>query len=338
MLDSIERKTAASGMVDYAKPVIIHETGRSRVDLVPFFINHSDRSGLSIKLQSLKKATPPLQWAEVEEKSLSLDENATLALASALERLLAITGQNGVGSFIALRVDGGEVDFGAYDPEEAAKALIGALSDEGIASHLAGVPLGPRIVQALKYSVRLEEMKQAMSELRALLDSGAVVESKFQHWCEEHPWALGNQFVVTDEVRNITTEDQVDLLVPRINAGFRDIIELKRPDMDVLHYDKTHRDWYFSHETAMAIGQCHRYLDVFYDAASRGLLGHEDIVAYHPVATIVIGRSKGWAEDKVKALHGLNSRLSDIRVVTYDYLLAQGDSLVDYLSSELEDQ
>lgn len=144
MLDSIDRKTAASGMVDYAKPVIIHETSRSRVDLVPFFIPHSDRSGLSIKLQSLKKAAPPLQWVEVEEKSLSLDEDATLALASALERLLAVTGQNSVGSYIALRVSDGEVDFGGHDPEEAAKALIGALSDEGIASHLVGMPFGPK--------------------------------------------------------------------------------------------------------------------------------------------------------------------------------------------------
>ena len=55
---------------------------------------------------------------------------------------------------------------------------------------------------------------------------------------------------------------------------------------------------------------------------------------YSP-ATIVIGRSFGWSEDETKALHGLNSRMSSIRIITYDHLLAQGESLVDYLSSSV---
>lgn len=38
----------------------------------------------------------------------------------------------------------------------------------------------------------------------------------------------------------------------------------------------------------------------------------------------------------MRALHGLNSRLNGIRVVTYDFLLAQGESLVDYLSNNVE--
>ena len=36
----------------------------------------------------------------------------------------------------------------------------------------------------------------------------------------------------------------------------------------------------------------------------------------------------------MKALHGLNSRLTGIRVITYDHLLAQGESLIDYLSNQ----
>jgi len=41
----------------------------------------------------------------------------------------------------------------------------------------------------------------------------------------------------------------------------------------------------------------------------------------------------GWDEDKLKALHGLNRRLSGIMVKTYDQLLAQGQRLVDMLIS-----
>lgn len=75
----------------------------------------------------------------------------------------------------------------------------------------------------------------------------------------------------------------------------------------------------------------HRYLDRLQDVAANGLLDHPEIVAYHPRAIIVIGRSQGWDKDKLKALHGLNSRLSGVTVMTYDQLLAQGERLVEVL-------
>lgn len=64
------------------------------------------------------------------------------------------------------------------------------------------------------------------------------------------------------------------------------------------------------------------------------LLGNEHIVAYHPEATIVIGRIVSWDKEKKKALFGLNSRLTGIRVIKYDHLLTQGESLIDYLSNQ----
>jgi len=337
-LEPINRRTASSGRVDFSTPVTIHETSKSRVVMVPFYIPHTDHSELAIKLLSYRKADPPNNWVEVEEKSISLDSNATSVLSAELARHLAVAREGDAGIYLPLRVGSGKVDLNGRDPEEVARALIGVLGEESIARHLNGMELGQRLVQALRYSVRLEEMKSAMAELKMHLELGESDESVYQRWCESHPWAFGNQFVVNDEIRNITIQDQVDLLIPRINAGYRDIVELKRPDMDVLSYDSTHRDFFFSRHVSMAIGQCHRYLDVFSEAASKGLLGHEDIIAYHPTATVVIGRSWGWDKDKIKALHGLNSRLNDIKVVTYDYLLAQGESLVDYLSNEVAEQ
>ena len=230
----------------------------------------------------------------------------------------------------------GYTDLANLNPEVAVSALISALEQEDIAAHLKGVKLSDGLTRALRYSVRLGEMKAAMLELRGLLDSGMNDERCYQKWCEEHPWAFGNNFVVNDEIKNITTQDQVDILVPRLLAGFRDIIELKRPDMEVLHYDDAHRDYYFSSNVSKALGQCHRYLDVFAEAANKGLIGNEHIVAYHPEATIVMGRMIGWSEAK-KALHGLNARLSGVRIITYDHLLAQGESLIDYLSN-IEDE
>jgi hypothetical protein len=133
-------------------------------------------------------------------------------------------------------------------------------------------------------------------------------------------------------VRDISTGDRLDILLPTVIAGYRDLVELKRPDMPVLLYDQGHRDFYFSADVSKAIGQCHRYLDVLHEIAANGLRDHPEIVAYHPRAIIVIGRSSDWDEDKLKALHGLNRRLSGLVVMTYDQLLAQGERLVEILS------
>jgi hypothetical protein len=67
--------------------------------------------------------------------------------------------------------------------------------------------------------------------------------------------------------------------------------------------------------------------------AGKGLRDHPEIVAYHPRAVVVIGRSNEWDQDVHRALHGLNRRLSGIKIMTYDHLLAQGERLLDTLQS-----
>jgi hypothetical protein len=331
--NAIERKAAASGHVDYASPIVLSETSKTRVSAIPFFIQHSDHSELSLKIQTMRKTDPPFNWVEIEDKSITLSEEATRKLAAELPKYYAVAGEDSAGDYVVVRMSDGYTDVANLDPDVAVSALITALGQEDIAAHLSGIELGEGLTKALRYSVRLSEMKTAMTELRGLLDGGTNDERFYQAWCEEHPWAFGNNFVVNDDIRDITIQDQVDILVPRLLAGFRDIIELKRPDVEVLRYDESHRDYYFSSDVSKAIGQCHRYLDVFTEAAKNGLIGNEHIVAYHPEATIVMGRMVEWPEEKCKALHGLNARLSGIRIITYDHLLAQGESLIDYLSN-----
>ena len=75
---------------------------------------------------------------------------------------------------------------------------------------------------------------------------------------------------------------------------------------------------------------------MLHELAAKGLRDHPEVVAYHPRAIIVIGRSQGWSDDRLRALHGLNGRLAGIMVMTYDHLLAQGERLVEMLSPKPE--
>lgn len=327
------RKEAQSGQIEYCTPFILSENSKTRITAIPFFVQHSDHSELALKIQTTRKANPPESWLRIEEKTISLNSDATRILANELPKLAMIAKEDSSGDYIVIKASDGTANLDELDPSEVTDALLSVLGQDSIAAHLQGKSLGSKLVEAIKYSVRLEEMKIAMAELREHLKSDNNLESTYQAWCEKHPWAFGNQFIVNDKIRNITIQDSVDILMPRIIAGYRDIVELKRPDKEVLNYDETHKDYYFSAEVSKAIGQCHRYLDVFGQVAAKGLLGNEQIVAYHPEATIVIGRSLDWDNTKIKALHGLNSRLSGISIITYDHLLAQGENLVDYLSN-----
>ncbi len=75
---------------------------------------------------------------------------------------------------------------------------------------------------------------------------------------------------------------------------------------------------------------------MLHEVASNGLRDHPEVVAYHPRAIVVIGRSIRWEEARLRALHGLNRRLSGITVMTYDHLLAQGERLVEMLAPKGE--
>jgi hypothetical protein len=240
------------------------------------------------------------------------------------------------GNFLVIRVANGEAKLDGHDPHALVAALTKVLAQPELAKHLSATELTHELATALRGSIRLSEMRAAVAALRGSLDRGDAGEQIYQQWCEEHCWAFGNAYVVRDDVRSISTGDKLDLLLPTVIAGYRDIVELKRPDKDVLLFGAAHKNFYFSADVSKAIGQCHRYLDILHDAAKHGLLDHKEAVAYHPRAIIVIGRSNDWSEAQQQALHGLNRRMNGISVMTYDHLLAQGERLIEMMSPSVD--
>lgn len=332
----VNRRRARSGQVSYSDPIILHESIRRRIVLIPFYIPHSDRTELAVKLQTYRKSEPPDDWLLFEDKSLSLNETAARRLLRSLRDFFAVAEEAEDGSYLLIGITDGIADLEKHDPALVARALAKALSQREIVKHLRETELSDELVRALRGAIRLSDMRKAVEALRQHLDRGETSEQAYQEWCERHTWAFGNAYVMKDHVREISPGDILDLLLPRVISGYRDIVELKRPDMDVLRYEKSGRYYYFSAEVSKAIGQCHRYLDVLHEEAAKGLRDHPEIVAYHPRAILVIGRSSDWSADEFRALHGLNRRLSGITVMTYDQLLAQGERLLQMLSEEVE--
>jgi len=245
-MDSIDRREASSGKVSYSDLVVLHETSKSRVVMVPFFVRHSDHTELAVKLVTYRKAPPPHYWALVEDKSLSLKEPAARRLLESLKSHLAVSEQDQDGNFLVVRVSQGTADIGKHDPKTVATALANVLSQKDILTHFVNVDLSEEFISAFRSAIRLKEMQLAVTHLREYLDNGETSEQIYQDWCDAHTWAFGNAYVVRDKVRAISAGDKLDMLLPTVISGYRDLVELKRPDMTVLNWDEAHGNYYFA--------------------------------------------------------------------------------------------
>jgi len=329
----LHRREAQSG-IEYADPVTIHKTSASLILFRPWYIPHRTKPArLAGKLEKwrVKKGVRVGVTPEVE---LALNEDACTELMSALQLHSGFASGAEVGDYAVIRL--GDVTGLGRDPAALARGFASVLADEEVVRHLIDEDLAPSLVTALRGSLRIRELKLAVEELEGMLDAGKTAERDYQAWCEAHSWAFGLGYVDRDNLRRISAGDDIDLLLPQIVSGYRDVAELKRPDHPVLRQDQDHKNFYWSQETSRAIGQASRYLDVLHEEARNGLRDHPEIVAWHPRAVIVIGRTIEWPPEVHRALWTLNSRLHAIEVTTYDHLLARGRRLLEILADAPE--
>lgn len=329
-MQKISKKKARESDVRHSDPIVLRDSRDMRIEAKPFFVRHKTRPDeLKVKIESLTKS-------DSSKATINLREEEAKNLVEFLMRHFAVT-QEQDGEYIVIRIEGGEIDLRGHDPSAVVAAVLEELNDDDVADFLNGEQVSDRIRNAFKGAIKLREMQEAISELESMLDDNVTSEQSYQDWCFDHSWVFGNAYVMRDDTRDIAIHDTVDLLMPSAITGFRDIVELKAPDKSVIHpHDNRRRSFYFSSDVSKTIGQCHRYLDMLHRNAADGLDDYPLIVAYHPRATIVIGRSEGWGRDEVRALHGLNYRLSDITVMTYDGLLAVGRRIIDVVSNKSE--
>ena len=326
----VSRKQSQSQQrVSFTDPILIKNTEGLHFEVLLQYIKRSAGDQIAPKLIYYKRAQGAFRVGFPVEFTLQHDE--AKELKRVLEEGLAVAESSQDGDFLVLRLDGTGTGLSGRDPKAVGKAIAPLVANEDVLRALADTEDGAELLRGVQSSVRLTELSLAIGELRSNLQGSVTAEQAYQEWCERHRWVFGNVYAMRDEVRTIAIGDSVDGLLEQTANGFRDIFELKRPDMEPMKYDRTHKSYYWSRDVSMAIGQCHRYLDVLHEAAANGLRDHREVVAYHPRAVIIIGRSNDWDEEWNRALHGLNARLHGISVMTYDHLLAQAEQLLKTL-------
>jgi hypothetical protein len=311
----------------FPEVVPLREAEDSNIYLARWFEPTQDGFRLAIRLD---RHEVPSSVAGAEA-SISLQPNEVINLLFRLVEGMAVAGQVTASQYFVLASN---TDL-ARDvrPEALAEAVARVLADRAVVERLPVDEVGDESVAVLGSAFRLRTLRSALGQLRQHLEGGQADERIYQDWAEQHSWVFGSAWRGLDPVRTIAVGDTVDGLLPTTATGLRDILELKRPVDDPLQWDNSHRNFYWSAAASRAIGQSHRYLDQLHQLGPRpgGLRDHPEIIAYHPRALIIMGRSRDWEEAKFLALHGLNSRMHGITVMTYDQLVWQGERALDVL-------
>jgi hypothetical protein len=172
--------------------VELSRTRDSRVEFWPWYIPHQTRAAALHGKITLFARKPKPEWGDqwVEEKSISLSEEAVGRLRRALEAHAAVAGENEVGTFLLIRGAGDATPAATSDVGEVVRAVIGLLGQSDVLSRLAAEDLSAEIVLGLQGSLRVQELRLAVPELRGHLDSGENDERVYQAWCTRHSWAF----------------------------------------------------------------------------------------------------------------------------------------------------
>jgi hypothetical protein len=185
-------------------------------------------------------------------------------------------------------------------------------------------------VSDLYAAVKHAKNKQALSELNELIAADAT-ELKFQDWFQRNTWAFGVEYLQIYNTSRIGIHSDSDFIAQSLD-GYHDLVELKRPSMDLLKYDDSHRDFYPSVDLAKAIGQAVDYLYAM--ERSRNDLEEEDeITVLKPRIKIIAGLTAGYSSKKRRALRLINNGLHGMEVISYDQVIARAQKLIDIYSS-----
>lgn len=312
----VNKQTTKNSNIKVGEPVFVRSTKGKGLKFIPMYVHHDTTvDELYYKVELMLRDKDSGAWHTVHE-----DEKWSICQED-IEKLFDFITET-----TQLRTK--ETVSVLNTPKEQIAAIEALLEDGKLAELLKGGQLKKEDIVNLKATVRVAEIENAIAELENLLNTSDT-EKDFEDWCKENIWVFGNYYVASDNIHQISNAEKVDLLIENAINCYRDIVEFKKPSFKVLEFDSSHNNYYFSKEVSKAIGQVTNYSDIFSLFAPEGLHKHKEIKAFYPKSIIVIGRSKDFNDEEIKALRALNGRLSNIEVKTYDDLLSQAKNLLE---------
>lgn len=323
-----------SGML--REEFVLHETDRMKIVAVYWIAPSSEptRKHVNLRIEQYKKnpSTPkfpdePFQKINLQDEDIgklisSAKAQSVLKDSDVSDRVIVMKGEE-AGELLRLT----KRDVGSI------RRLVDSLSDENI--QILAQRVNPEIVEKIDSAIKYIAMERSLNWLSTKIEED-VDESVFQKWFEENTWIFGKNYVHRVSKRTVGLESRADLIYVSVD-GFADLVELKKSVLQrpILLPDANHKTFYPSAELSRALAQAMHYLQVIEDHRLQ-LVQLVKIPVLRPTITIVIGRSNDWNDPMKEQLRILNSTLLNIKVLTYDHLLAMGNNILELYAPEEE--
>lgn len=184
--------------------------------------------------------------------------------------------------------------------------------------------------------IRIQDLREAAREFRELLSRPGVTEPELQAHIERRPLLLGFRYAEVLPAHQIP-RGKVDFVVRR-HDGYHDLVELKRPDNQIVRHlggnTKHPSSYALSPELAQALAQAHLYREWLAITPDSTLKDQYDLHRVRiPRVTIVIGlRSSLPTPEAATILDQLNLTLHRMEVMPYDMLARRAEIESDNLA------
>ncbi|OGD90996.1 MAG: hypothetical protein A3C27_00615 [Candidatus Levybacteria bacterium RIFCSPHIGHO2_02_FULL_39_36] len=162
-------------------------------------------------------------------------------------------------------------------------------------------------------------------------------KNSWQTWIYSNRWIFGIHYQTPIQKEKVGFNSIPDYLFPTLD-GFVDILEIKKPDCQVILPDSSHTGSYmWSGVVNEAIGQVVNYIheiELNQLQIQKKLkqnyadLFKNGIFTIKPRAFILVGNSENWKESEKEALRKLNYSLHGIEVLTYFDILQRAEKII----------
>jgi Shedu protein SduA, C-terminal len=173
--------------------------------------------------------------------------------------------------------------------------------------------------------------KHALVELEGLIKEDAT-ELRFQEWFQNNTWAFGVDYLEIYDTSRIGLHSDSDFIARSLDQ-YADLIELKRPSMNLLVQDTSHNNYYPSADLSKAIGQAVHYLQTM-ENQRMSLQEEDEITVLKPRIKLIAGLTNQFDAKQKQALRLINNGLHGIEIISYDQVVARAKKLIAIYSSK----
>jgi hypothetical protein len=192
----------------------------------------------------------------------------------------------------------------------------------------------PQLFAEAAAALNLVTYKNAIGNLKSLIERDGVREAQFQELLAENPWLFGSEYSALLDRRRWTRDEQQDFVVRRTADNYIELIEIKTPlaGNPLFQHDRSHDSYYPGAELSKVVGQVQKYVERL-DADRNAILANDGEDTSKIRAKVIIGRDGDRLQQQ--ALRRFNGHLHRIEVLTFDQLLRIAQNVLNYLEGAL---